>query len=229
MAPSRALFSVPSRSMSVVSMPRWSSASKLEDGVADLAVDVPDRVCARPCRRSGRRRRAARPPRARRWTRPTARSPARARRSRARPRPRRWGCRASRGPRGRPRARSRSCATAYRLGPRPDGTLTAELLVVNAVGEPDTPGFSAWLGPRGHRARRGSSSRGLVPARSACASTRSNAGAELRARPSQRGLGVDVEVPGDVHDREQQVAELVLDVTVDRRRHRRLQLVELLG
>src|SRR5262249_30754583 len=34
------------------------------------------------------------------------------------------------------------------------------------------------------------------------------AGAELRARDPERGLRVDVEVPSDVHDREEQVAEL---------------------
>ena len=40
-----------------------------DDRLADLAVDVRDRLLRRPCRRSGRRRRAARPPRGRRCSR----------------------------------------------------------------------------------------------------------------------------------------------------------------
>ena len=62
------------------------------DGVGDLAVDVADGVEHALAAGSGRRRRAARPPRARRSRRPTARWPGRVRRCRAAPRPRRWGC-----------------------------------------------------------------------------------------------------------------------------------------
>ena len=71
-----------------------------EEGVGDLAVDVCRRRRARPCHRSGRHRRGARPPRTGRCRRRTGRWPGRSRRTRARPRPRPSGCRGSRGPHG---------------------------------------------------------------------------------------------------------------------------------
>ena len=76
-----------------------------EQRLADLAVDVVDGAARRPCRRSGRRRRAARPPRTGRSTRPRARWRAPRRPRRGRPRPRPSGCPGSRGPHGRRCAR----------------------------------------------------------------------------------------------------------------------------
>ena len=50
-----------------------------------------------------------------------------------------------------------------------------------------------------------------MPRAAASCSTCSNAATELVGRGPQRDLRLDVEVAGDVDDREQQVAELVGD------------------
>ena len=72
LAPSRALLSVPSRSISAWSSTRWSSASKPVSASRISPFDVGDGGRARPCRRTVLRRRAARPLRTARSTRPRA-------------------------------------------------------------------------------------------------------------------------------------------------------------
>ena len=77
--------------------------------VGDLAVDGRDRLARRPCRASGScRRRASRPPRARRSRRRTAPPRGRSCRRQAGRRPRPSGCRGCRGSGGRGHGRSRS-------------------------------------------------------------------------------------------------------------------------
>ena len=100
---------MPSRSMSVVSMPRWSSASSSRTASRISPLTFPTAVLDALAAEASHFRRAARPPRARLSTPLRARWLVHAHRSRARPRPRRWGCRANPRPRGRPRARSHSC------------------------------------------------------------------------------------------------------------------------
>ena len=102
LAPSRALFGVPSRATSaassaglIVEVARRSTAGAIS------RVDVPDGPRAPPGRRGGgRRRRAVPAPRAARCSPPTARSPGRPPRSTRSPRPPPSAGPASRAPRG---------------------------------------------------------------------------------------------------------------------------------
>ena len=137
MAPSLALLGVPSRSSIVWSTSRWSSASRPIDRRGDLVDDAVDGLLRRPCRRSACRRRAARPPRTRRWRRRWARPPGRTRRRRGAPRPRRWGCRASRGSRGRRRLRWMPRCCSWR------GTSGVGTVSLAAYGVPTSPGCLA--------------------------------------------------------------------------------------
>ena len=102
LAPSLLLFGVPSSVEHRLVDADLVERVHAEQRFGDLVVDVLDGLAARPCRSSGScRRRAAPAPRARRWTRRTARPPAPSRRFPARPPPRRWGCRGNPGFRGR--------------------------------------------------------------------------------------------------------------------------------
>ena len=95
LAPSRFLFSVPSRSRRRWSIARWSPASSRSARCGSRRSPPPPRA-SRPCRHSACRRRGAHAPHARRSRRRRAPRRGRRRRSPAPRPPRRWGCRGCR-------------------------------------------------------------------------------------------------------------------------------------